>query len=185
MPRLHPRNTGASLPGGSVAAASSIEQHQHQHQRADTINSPPRIGVRRRSSGNRRSATERVGSAGTSAGPRGSGGSGVAVARQPGRLKQTTSSPHRQQQPSVGGGMMLSRSLGALGQAGAGRSTLAIVNTRDGGAPYLRSEKMSPKASVRAATELSSRRSPGVEHRRWTNLEHPNLVANTSFFLYK
>lgn len=129
-------------------------------QRGDGINSPPRIGARHRTSGG--SAAKRMRGAGSNAGSRRSSGGNVAAAGyQP--QKQGPSAAH-QQQPSVGGGMMLSRSLGALGQAGAGRSTLAIVNTRDDGAPYLRSEKMSPKSSLRAAGGLSSiRSSPGRE----------------------
>lgn len=60
--------------------------------------------------------------------------------------------------------MSLSRSLGALGQTGAGqtgagRSTLAIVSTKDDGAPYLRSEKMSPKSSLRPGAAAASKHS--------------------------
>lgn len=162
VPRLYHRQpSGPSLPTGSGAAPSS-GSGPHQQQRVDGINSPPRIGVRRRSSGMRRSATE-SGVIGPTTGSKGS--SSVAAAGYQPQKKQPGSSAHhqqqQQQQPSIGGGMMLSRSLGALGQAGAGRSTLAIVNTRDDGAPYLRSEKMSPKSSTRAPTCVTSKRSLG------------------------
>ena len=65
--------------------------------------------------------------------------------------------------------MSLSRSLGALGQhqqQGGGMTAVtkpgvcAIVNTKDDGAPYLRSEKMSPKSTVRGEA-TGVRPSPG------------------------
>lgn len=120
----------------SVSQASSLQQ-------GDGINSPPRIGLRRRSSGNKRS--------GPLLAPSGDSSVTAGLARS----RHATTD-----QSGIGGGMTLSRSLGALGQAGAGRSTLAIVNTRDDGAPYLRSERMSPKSSLRAA---SKRPAPGGE----------------------
>lgn len=82
---------------------------------------------------------------------------------------------------SIGVGMSLSRSLGALGQAGAGGSTVAIVNTRDDGAPYLRSEKMSPKASLRAAASVSTRSSPGGESSRFVMFLFFHAVASQQF----
>lgn len=162
VPRLHHHPSGLTLLGNGAAAASSAGGLQPQ-QYGDGINSPPRIGVRRRSSCKSSPARSRSGSTSSTI-PNGS--SRVAAGCQP-RKKQGAAAAHQQQQPSVGGGMMLSRSLGALGQAGAGRSTLAIVNTRDDGAPYLRSERMSPKSSALAATGLSSKRpSPGRESLR-------------------
>lgn len=142
---IHHQPSEASPPGNGGGS-----------QGGDGINSPPRIGVRNRPSGG--NATKRMRGAGSR---RSSGGSVAAAGYQP--QKQGQSAAH-QQQPNVGGGMMLSRSLGALGQAGAGRSTLARVNTRDDGAPYLSSENMSPKSSLRAGRGLSSiRSSPGRE----------------------
>lgn len=135
VPRLHHQGSGPSLARNSGAAPSSAGGPQQHQPRGDGINSPPRLGLRRRSSGNGSTAPLRNGN---------------------GNTNSTV--------PSVGGGMTLSRSLGALGQAGAGRSTLAIVNTRDDGAPYLRSEKMSPKSSARVGLGLSPKRSsPGRE----------------------
>lgn len=158
VPRLHHQPSGQSLVGNS-GAASSCAGGPHQHQpRGDCINSPPRLGLRRRSSGNGSTTPLRNGNASSKV----SIGNSSVAGYQPG-TKRGPPSTHQQQQ-SVGGGMTLSRSLGALGQAGAGRSALAIVNTRGDGAPYLRSEKMSPKSSVRVARGLSpTRSSPGRE----------------------
>lgn len=125
---LVPRLLNASGSQGSTA------------QRGDGINSPPRIGLRRRSSGNSKSVSP-LATAGPAGGPTAPKGNPAGGAL---RGKQAAAD-----QSAIGGGMSLSRSLGALGQAGAGRSTVAIVNTRDDGAPYLRSEKMSPKSHLR------------------------------------
>lgn len=158
MPRLPHHTSGSSLLGNGGADASSAGGPQ-ERRCGDGINSPPRIGVRRRSSGNSGVARLRGESSSTAV----TNSTSVATAGYQPRKKQAAAAAH-QQQPSVGGGMMLSRSLGALGQASAGRSTLAIVNTRDDGAPYLRSEKMSPKSSSLAAARLASKRpSPGQE----------------------
>lgn len=107
-----------------------------QAQRLSLVNSPPHIGLRRRSSGHTRS---------TSSLP------ATHLERStPGSGKSGYSRPRVGQAAGlfpIGGGMLLSRSQGALGQGASGRSTHAVVNTRDDGAPYLRSEKMSPKSS--------------------------------------
>lgn len=157
--RLHHQPSGSSLVGNSGAAPSSSQQQQQQPQpRGDGINSPPRLGLRRRSSGNSSSTMPLRDGSTNSTVPRGATVAGY----QPGTKRGPPSAHHQQQR--VGGGMTLSRSLGALGQFEAGRSTLAIVNTRDDGAPYLRSEKMSPKSSVRVTSGLSPKRSsPGRE----------------------
>lgn len=166
VPRLHQQHSASSLlansGGGGTAAADAGGGGGPQQQRGDGINSPPRIGLRRRSSGN--SSTRSVRAPGTSSRGSRDSKSGVSAEAgyQPRRKEAASSAYQHKQQPSVGGGMTLSRSLGALGQAGAGRSTLAIVNTRDDGAPYLRSEKMSPKSSGGAGPGLSPKRSsPG------------------------
>lgn len=88
--------------------------------------------------------------------------------------------------------MSLSRSQGALGQGGAGRSTLAILNTRDDGAPHLRSEKMSPKWALRDLKQLS----PGKHSPRWVHFsfyacsdakqfQQATAEHESSIFLYK
>lgn len=164
VPKLHNKPLGSSLVANSGDASSSGADPQQHQPREDGINSPPRLGLRRRSSGNSSTTPKRNGNVNSTV-RRGSGSASAAAGYQS-DSKRGSPSTHQQHQ-SVGGGMTLSRSLGALGQAGAGRSTLAIVNTRDDGAPYLRSEKMSPKSSVGVASGLSpTRSSPGREPTR-------------------
>lgn len=159
VPRLHHQASGPSLAGNNGAASSSAGGPQQHQPREDGINSPPRLGLRRRSSGNGSTSPLKNGNVNSTV-PRGSSSVAAAAGYQPGSQR----GPPSTHQQRVGGGMTLSRSLGALGQAGAGRSTLAIVNTRDDGAPYLRSEKMSPKSSARVGLGLSPKRSsPGRE----------------------
>lgn len=110
-------------------------------QQVDDINSPPRVGLQRCSYG--ASASSSRESAGTG----------------PTRNRKAMVDHSRNV-----GGMTLSHSLGALGCAGVSRSTApAAGDTRDDGAPYLRSEIISPNSLLKA-----SRRSPlAVRSRRY------------------
>lgn len=106
-------------------------------QQVEDINSPPRVGLRRLSHGTSNSRLRESAEAG------------------PTRDRKATVD----HSPSVGG-MALSHSLGALGCTGVSRSTTpAAGNTRDAGAPYLRSEIISPNSLLKASRS-SSRRSP-------------------------
>ena len=126
--------------------------------RVDGINSPPRIGTRRRSSGGKRS--------GGDAGPEGS----VATSLPRGGKQATT-----EQAGIIGGGMTLSRSLGALGQQGGGGGTskmMPVAKMRGDSAPYVGSfsEKTSPKPPLRVGAAWSRGSYPGQKNIRYVIL---------------
>lgn len=136
-------------PSGSLGNTSSSL-------RVDEINSPPRIGTRRRSSGGKRS--------GGDAGPGGS----VATSLPRGGKQGTA-----EQSSAIGGGMSLSRSLGALGQqgGGGGRSNMMmpVAKLRGDSAPYVGSggEKTSPKPPLRVGAAWSRGSYPGQKNIRY------------------
>lgn len=110
-------------------------------QRRGIVNSPPRIGQNRGPSAWTRSPSS-IPSASLEASASASRKDDEGGLR---RAAATGLSP-------LAGSSALSRSERDLGQSATGRSTLAIVNTRDGDAPYLLSDRMSPKPSRREAS---------------------------------
>ena len=113
-------------------------------QNLGSINSPPRIGLRRLSSGPARSKTS----------PNcGASGSGLKFNVDPGKPRGGHIAV---EQSPIGWSMSLSRSLGALGQAG----------RWDDGAPSLGSKQMSPESSLQKMIPSSRRTSPGIWYRR-------------------
>lgn len=118
-----------------VLHASASQGRTFPHE--EYIKSPPRVGMRRRSSASHNAAPE----------------FSTMASSIEGHPRRKRTAPI--DEPRVGGGMLLSRSLGALGQVGVVRSALAIVNTRDDGAPYLRSERMS-RAAASAPAQVST-----------------------------
>ena len=134
----------------------------------DSINSPPRIGTRRKSSN-----TSGKRSGGGMTGPE-EGGSKATTGLNLPRGKQGTASD----QSSIGGGMSLSRSLGALGQGGGGgaggRSAMtpaAANKLRGDSAPYVGSEKTSPNPPLRVGAAWSRGGPyPGQKHIRYANV---------------
>lgn len=125
----------------------------------DEINSPPRIGTRRRSSAGKRT--------GGDAGP----GANVATSLPRGGKQATTDQP-----TVIGGGMSLSRSLGALGQqgGGGGRSNMMVpaAKMRGDSAPYVGSgsEKTSPKPPLRVGAAWSRGSYPGQKNIRYVKV---------------
>lgn len=135
---------------GQQGQRSSTGISPSRSQRSVLPNSPPRIGIRRRSSaGTRSGSTSAAGGRPEAVTPEGA--TGGAAGRRTSRRAQANACT-----AAIGGGMSLSRSLGALGQGGAAKPPpIAIVNTRDDGAPYLRSERMSPKSTVQGSGRFS------------------------------
>lgn len=124
-----------------IQAHCSLGASFPKSQRGDFINSPPRIGGRRRSSTVARSKSSLPAAHSKAALTNVGGYQGDIGAR----ALEPDCSPN-------GGAPSLTCRKGALGQGAAGRSTFAIMSRRDDGASYIRSDKMSPKTYRR--TEL-------------------------------
>lgn len=141
-------------------------------QRVDGINSPPRVALRRLSSDKvRPKASHKYGA--SASGSRESPGTG------PTRDRKTVAD----HLPSVGG-MALSHSLGALGCTGVSRATTpAAGDTQDDGAPYLKSEIISPNSLLKASRVSPRRSSLAVRSRRYDLLILLVLVLVLLFLL--